>query len=157
MSLAACAGQVHAGSVADVVRLGHAGSLRRNVQRLVPAPGVDVGPPEHVQGSAAGTTYAGSPQPPHGVLQQADRQVGFVQEPCGGTDSPQSGLVEGRAADLAQVPDELASAAERVDARLYPEPVRAGIGARAMASVRESLIFQEAKNAAYGLAAFERA
>jgi hypothetical protein len=86
-----------------------------------------------------------------------DRQVRFVQEPRGGTDAPQSGLVQGSAADLAQVPDEFASAAERVGAGPYPDPVRAGIGARAMAGGRGLLIFQEPENAAYGLAAGGRA
>ena len=106
---------------------------RRQLLGLVPAPGVDVSPPERGQARAAGALHAGSPEPLHGILQQGDRQVGFVQEPCGGTGSPQSGLVKGRAADLAQVPDEFASAAERVGAGPYPEPVRAGISARAMA------------------------
>ena len=114
-------------------------------------------PPERGQARAAGALRAGGLEPLHGIGQQGDRQVGFVQEPCGGTDSPQSGLVKRRAADLAQVPDELASAAERVGARLYPEPVRAGIGARAMAGGSGPLIFQESENAAYGLAAGGRA
>jgi hypothetical protein len=52
-----------------------------------------------------------------------------------------------------QVSDELASAAERVDARLYPEPVRARIDAQARAGGWEPLIFQEPENAAHGLAA----
>jgi hypothetical protein len=90
-------------------------------------------------------------------LQQGDRQVGFVQEPGGGTDPPQSGFVKGRAADLAQVPEELASAAERVGARLYPEPVRAGIVARAMTGGPGPLMFQESEDAADGLSAGGRA
>ncbi len=82
-----------------LVRLGQAGGLGGNVQGLVPAPGVDVGPPQHGQAPAAGASHAGSPEPLHGVLQQADRQVGFVQEPGGGTYPPQRGLFKGRADD----------------------------------------------------------
>src|SRR4029077_1079442 len=67
-----------------LVRLGHAGGLGGDVQRLVPAPGVDVGPPERGQGWTAGALRAGCPEPLHGILQQADRQVGFVQEERGG-------------------------------------------------------------------------
>ena len=67
-----------------LVRLGQAGGLRGNVKRLVPAPGVDVRPAEHGQAPAAGALDAGGAEPVHGVLQQGDRQVGFVQQPCGG-------------------------------------------------------------------------
>jgi len=59
--------------------------------------------------------------------------------------------------DAAQVGDELVSAVERVGAGLYPELVRAGIGARAMAGGPGLLMFQEPENAAYGLAAGGRA
>ena len=145
------------GNEFHLVCLGQVGGFGGSFQRLVPAPRVDVCPPERGQARAAGALRAGCPEPLHGVLQQGDRQVGFVQEPCGGTDSPQSGLVKGRAADLAQVRDELVSAAERVGAGPYPEPVRAGIGARAMAGGRRTLIFQESEDAAYGLAAGGRA
>ena len=59
------------GNEFHLVRLGQAGGLGGYVERLVPAPGVDVGPPEHGQAPAAGAPYAGSPEPLHGVLQQA--------------------------------------------------------------------------------------
>ena len=104
-----------------LVRLSHAGGLGGNLQRVVPAPRVDVCPPQHGQAPAAGTPHAGSPEPLHGVLQQGDRQAGFVQEPRDGTDSPQRGLFNGRADDLAQVREELVSAADRVGAGPYPE------------------------------------
>ena len=109
------------GDDVHLVRLGQAGGLGGSVQRLVPAPGVDVGPPEHGQAPAAGTPYAGSPEPLHGVLQQGDRQVGFVQEPRGGRYSPQRRLFHGRADDLVQVREDLVSAADRVGAGAYPE------------------------------------
>ena len=123
-------GRDHVGGRGDefhLVRLGQAGGFGGGFLRLVPASGVDVQPAERGQARAAGAPRAGGPEPLHGVLQQGDRQVGFVQEPCGGTDSPQGGLVKGRAADLAQGRDELASAAERVGAGPYPEPVRADL------------------------------
>ena len=78
-----------------VVRLGHAGGLGGDFERLVPAPGVDVCPPERGEACAAGASHAGSPEPLHGVLQHGDRQVGFVQEPCGGTYSPQRRALQG--------------------------------------------------------------
>jgi len=56
-----------------------------------------------------------------------------------------------------RLPDELASCAERLGARLYPEPVRAGIGAQAVAGGWGPLTFQESEDAAYGLAAGGRA
>ena len=93
-------GRDHVGGRGDefhLVRLGQAGGLGGSFQRLVPAPGVDVCPSERGQARAAGALRAGGPEPLHGILQQGDRQVGFVQEPRGGTDSPQSGLVKGRA------------------------------------------------------------
>ena len=141
------------GDDVHLVRLGQAGGLGGNFQRLVPAPGVDVGPPQHGQAPAAGTPHAGSPEPLHGVLQQGDRQVGFVQEPCGGSYSPQRGLFNGRADDLAQVREELVSAADRVGAGAYPESQRVDINARGPAGRRRTLAFQQAEGAADGLAA----
>jgi hypothetical protein len=145
------------GDEVHLARLGQVGGFGGGFQGLVPATRVDVGPPERGQARPAGALRTGSPEPLHGIGQQGDRQVRFVQEPCGGTGSPQGGLVKGRAADLAQVPDELISPAERVGARLYPEPVRAGIGARVMADERGLLIIQESEDTPYGLAAGGRA
>src|ERR1700761_7915974 len=138
-----------------LVRLSQVGGFGGSTFGLVPASGVDVRPSERSQAGAAGALLAGGLEPLHGILQQGDRQNGFIEEPCAGTDSPQSGLVKERTAALAQVPDQLASAAERVGARPYPEPARPGINPRAMAG--GSLSFQESENAAYGLAARERA
>src|SRR6185437_10611585 len=121
------------------------------LQGVVPASQVDIGPPQRGQARTAGALLAGGPEPLHGIGQQGDRQLGFVQEPCRGTGSPQSGLVQGRTADLVQVPDELGSAAERVSAGPYPEPVRF------VAHRWGLLIFQESENAAYGPAACGRA
>ncbi len=141
------------GNEFHLVRLRHAGGLGGYLQRLVPAPGVDVCPPEHGEAPAAGAPYAGSPEPLHGVLQQADRQVGFVQEPCGGSYSPQRGLFNGRVGDLAQVREELISAADRVGAGVYPESQRVDINARGPAGGRWTLAFQQAEGTADDLAA----
>ena len=62
-----------------------------------------------------------------------DRQVGFVQEPCGGRYSPQGGLFNRRVGDLAQVREELVSAADRVGAGPYPESQHVDINARGLA------------------------
>src|ERR1700722_5421498 len=136
-----------------LVCLSQVGGFAGSFLGLVPPSAVDAGPPERGQAGAAGALRAGCPEPQHGVLQQGDRQVGFVQEPCGGTGSPQGGLVKGSATQLAQAPDELASAAERVGASPYPEPVRTGINAGTIAFGRRPLIFQEQENAVYRLAA----
>ncbi len=56
-----------------VARLSHAGSLRGNLQRLVPAACVDISPPQHGQAPAAGPPHTGSPKPLHSVLEQGDR------------------------------------------------------------------------------------
>ena len=135
-----------------MVRLRDAGRLGGYVQCLVPAPGVDVCPPERGQARGAGAPHPGCPEPLHGILQHMDRQVGFVQEPCGGPGSPQSRLVKGRARDTAQVRDELVSAAERVRTGPYPELPSADINARATAG-RWPLVFQEFEDAVHGLAA----
>ena len=134
-----------------LVRLGQAGGLGGDVQRIVPAPRVDVGPPQHGQAPAAGTPHAGRPEPLHGFLQQGDRQVGFVQEPRGGSYSPQRGLFNGRADDRAQVREELVSAADRVGAGAYPESQH--INTRGPAGGRRVLAFQQVEGAADGLAA----
>ena len=136
-----------------LIRLGHAGGLGGNVQSLVPAPGVDVCPPEDGQAPAAGAPYAGSPELLHGVLQQADRQVGFVQDPRGGTCSPQRGLFNGRAGDRAQAREELVSAADWVAAGAYPEPQYVDINASGPDGGRWTLAFQQVEGTADGLAA----
>src|SRR6204780_1324287 len=136
-----------------LVGLGEVGGFGGSFLGLVPASGVDVGPPEHGQAPAAGTPYAWSPEPPHGVLHQADRQVGFVQEPRGGTNSPQRGLFNGRADDLAQVREELVSAADWVGTGAYPESEHVDINARGPAGRQGTLAFQQAEGAVYGLAA----
>jgi len=142
------------GNEFHLVRLGRAGGLGGNVQRLVPAPGVDVCPPERGQARGAGAPHPGCLEPAHGVLQHMDRQVGFVQEPCGGPGSPQSRLFKGRAGDAAQVRDELVSAAVGIGAGPDPEPPRTGINAREMACGRRwPLAFQDFEYAAHGLAA----
>src|SRR6185312_4421682 len=140
------------GDDVQLVRVGDAGGLGGDFQRLVPAPGVDVGPPEHGQAPAAGAPHAGSPEPLHNFLQQADRQVGFVQDPRGRSYSPQKGLFSGRAGDLAQVRDELVPAADRVGAGAYPQFVRVDITAGGPAGGRRTLAFQQAEDAADGLA-----
>ncbi len=130
-----------------------ASTAEANLMELVAAPGVDVGPPEHGQGPAAGAPYAGGPEPLHGVLQQADRQVGFVQEPGGGRYSPQRGLLDGRAGDRAQVREKLVSAADRVGADAYPESQHVDISAPIPAGARRTLAFQQVEGTADGLAA----
>ena len=62
-----------------LVGLGQVGGFGGSLQGLVPAPGVDIGPPERGQARAAGALRAGGPDPLHGIVQQGDRQVGFVQ------------------------------------------------------------------------------
>ena len=141
------------GNDVHMVRLGHVGGLGGNFQRLVPAPRVDESPSEHGQASAAGASHAGSLEPVDGVLQQADRQVGFVQQERGGTCSPQRRLVEGRAGDSAQVWDELASAADRVGGGAYPKFERVDVNARALAGGRRTSACQQIEGAAYRLAA----
>jgi hypothetical protein len=135
------------------VGLGNAGGLGGDVQCLVPPPGVNVGPPQHSQAPAAGTPHAGSAEPLHGVLQQADRQLGFVQEPGGGSYPPQRGLLDGRAEDLAQVREELVSAADRVGAGAYPKSQHVDVNARDLAGGRRALPFQQGESAVDGLAA----
>ena len=141
------------GNDVHLVRLGQAGGLGGYLQRLVPAPRVDICPPEHGQAPAAGTPHAGSPEPLHGFFQQGDRHAGLVQEPGGGSYPPQRGLFHGRAGDLAQVREELVSAADRVGAGAYPESQHADINARGPAGGRRTLPFQQAEDAADGLAA----
>jgi hypothetical protein len=141
------------GNEFHLVRLGHAGRLGGGVQRLVPAPGVDVCPSEHGQASAAGAPYAGSADPLHGVLQQTERQIGFVQDPGGGSYSPQGGLFNGRVGDLAQVGAKLVSAADRVGAGVYPESQHVDINARDRPTGRWTLTVQQAEGPADGLAA----
>ncbi|MGO9467584.1 MAG: hypothetical protein ACLQVF_25870, partial [Isosphaeraceae bacterium] len=85
-------------------------------------------------------------------MQQGDRQVRFVQEPRGGSYPPQIGLFNGRAGDLAQVREELVSAADRVGAGVYPESQHVDINARGPAGGWRTLAFQQAEGAAYGLA-----
>ena len=134
-----------------MVGLGQVGGFGGRLQGVVPASQVDIRPPQRGQARAAGALLAGRLEALHGVLQHGDRQRGFIQEPRRGTGSPQSGLVQGRTADLVQVPDELASAAERVGAGPDPEPVRF------VARRWRSLSFQEFKDAADGPAAMGRA
>src|SRR6185312_8553726 len=141
------------GDDVQLVRVGDAGGVGGNLQRLVPAPGVDVGPPEHGQAPAADAPHAGSLEPLHNVLQQADRQVGFVQDPRGRSYSPQKGLFNGRAGELAQLRDELVPAADRVGTGAYPQFVRVDITARGPAGGRRTPAFQQAEGAAYRLAA----
>jgi hypothetical protein len=73
-------------------------------------------PREPSASAGAVAPHAGSPEPLHRVLQQGDRQVGLVQDPRGGSYSPQRGLFNGRAGDLAQGQEELVPAADRVGA-----------------------------------------
>jgi hypothetical protein len=145
------------GDDAHVVRLGQAGSLGGGLQCVVPPPRVDVGPPEPGQGCAAGASHAGSPEPLHGVLQQADRQVGFVQEKRGRTCSPQRRPFKRRAGDSAQVGNQLLSAADWVDAGAYLQFQRAEVNELARAGGRRVLAFQQVEGAADGPAAGGRA
>ena len=68
--------------------LSQAGGFGGGFLGLVPASSVDIEPAERGQAGAAGALGAGCPEPLQGVLQHMDSQIGFVQEPCGGTGSP---------------------------------------------------------------------
>ena len=68
-----------------------------------------------------------------------------------------AGSSSGEPGRLAQVGDELFSAAERVSAGPYPEPVGGDVNGRVRAGPRQALLFQQAKNAAYRPAAGGRA
>jgi hypothetical protein len=71
-----------------LICLGQVGGFCCCFLGLVPASRVDVRPSERGQARGAGALRAGCPEPLHGFLQHRDRQVGFVQEPGRGPDSP---------------------------------------------------------------------
>src|SRR4029077_990209 len=141
----------------QVAGLADAARLGGNLQRLVPAPGIDVRPSQHGQAPAAGTPHTGSAEPPHGVLQQGDRQVRFIQEPRGGSYSPQRGLFNRRADDLAQAREEPVSADDWIGAGAYPESQNVDVNARDLVGERRALAFQQGQSAVDGLAAGGRA
>ncbi len=83
--------------------LSQIGGFGRRFQRFVPASGVHVKPCQRGQPAATGTLPARCLDAVHGVLQQADRDRGLVEQPGGGTDSPQRGLVHRGSGDPPQV------------------------------------------------------
>ena len=107
--------------------LSQIGGFGRRFQRLVPASGVHVQPcPAR---SARRRWRPACPVPGSGPWRPAAARTamrGFVEQPGGGADSPQSRLVHRGAGDPPQVRDELSAAAVRVGAGQYPQFPRVG-------------------------------
>jgi hypothetical protein len=76
-----------------LAHLSHVGGFGSGCLSLVPASGVGIRPSECGQPGAAGAPHARALEPLHGILEQGHGQVGFVEQPRGGTDAPQSGFL----------------------------------------------------------------
>ena len=142
-----CGDDVH------LVRLGHAGGLGGNFQRLVPAPRVDVRPPEHGQAPAAGARTPGARSRCMASCSKRIARSDSSRSHAAEADSPQRGLFNGRVGDLAQVREELVSAADRVGAGAYPESAATLASMPGAWPAAGTLAFQQAEDAADGLAA----
>ncbi|HEY6314392.1 MAG TPA: IS110 family transposase [Streptosporangiaceae bacterium] len=105
---------------------------------LAPGDNESAGPPDPYRSSPAG---------------QKSRLRRRCRAPAGVPKFRHRGLFNGRVGDLAQVREELVSAADWVGAGAYPESQRIDIDARGPAGGRRTPAFQLAEGAADGLAA----